>query len=187
VNSLGHIYLYYGDGGGKTTSALGLALRSVGHKHRVVIVQFLKWFKNTGECKIQPTMSPYYSIYQFGEPGWLRIDETNRHHEFSNLKTRKPREKDRLAAKKGLDFARKILVEEKPALLILDEVCLAVHFGLLPVDDVLKLVENIPENINVVMTGRYAPRELVEKADFVNKIISEKAPTNFVNVEGIQF
>jgi hypothetical protein len=60
---MGHIYLYTGNGAGKTANALGLALRSVGHKRKVIIVQFLKWWKNTGEYKIQKILSPYYEIY----------------------------------------------------------------------------------------------------------------------------
>ena len=70
------IYLYTGEGAGKTTNALGLALRSVGHKHKVIIIQFLKWWKNTGEFKIARKLVPYYRIYQFGRRGW---------HGFKNL------------------------------------------------------------------------------------------------------
>jgi cob(I)alamin adenosyltransferase len=184
---MGHIYLYYGDGGGKTTSALGLALRSVGHKHRVVIIQFMKWFRETGEYKIQPILSPYYSIHQFGEPGWIKLADNPDKTELEELKTRMPDERDRTAAKTAMEFARKTLEREKPNLLILDEVCLAVHYGILPLKDVIDLLARLPENTDIVMTGRYAPKELIERSDFVNKIVSEKAPKEFVNNEGIQF
>lgn len=184
---MGHIYLYYGDGGGKTTSALGLALRSVGHKHRVAVIQFMKWFKETGEYKIQPMLSPYYSIHQFGEPGWIKLGEKSHEKVEEEIQTRKSDEKDRIAAKKALEFARGTLETETPKLLILDEVCLAVHYGILSLKDVLDLLEEVPKNTDVVMTGRYAPKEMIERADFVNKIVSEKAPEKFVNKEGIQF
>ena len=65
MTRMGHIYLYVGTGAGKTTNALGLALRSVGHKHKVIIIQFMKWWKNIGEFKIQKMLAPYYEIYQF--------------------------------------------------------------------------------------------------------------------------
>ncbi|MBS7621640.1 cob(I)yrinic acid a,c-diamide adenosyltransferase, partial [Candidatus Bathyarchaeota archaeon] len=113
---MGYIYLYTGTGAGKTTNALGLALRSIGHKHKVVIIQFLKWWKNTGEYKIRKMLAPYYEIYQFGRRGW---------HGLSNLG-----EEDRKLAKKGLKFAEKIVREKKPHLLVLDEINLALHCNL---------------------------------------------------------
>jgi cob(I)alamin adenosyltransferase len=63
---MGYIYLYYGTGGGKTANALGLALRSVGHNKKVVIIQFLKWKKDIGEYLIKERLVPFYEIYQFG-------------------------------------------------------------------------------------------------------------------------
>ena len=67
IKDLGYIYLYTGTGGGKTTNALGLALRSVGHGHKVVIIQFMKWWKNTGEYKIRKKLQPYYEITNSAE------------------------------------------------------------------------------------------------------------------------
>jgi len=63
---MGYIYLYTGTGAGKTTNALGLALRSMGHERKVVIIQFLKWRKDIGEYKIKDKLRHYYEIYQFG-------------------------------------------------------------------------------------------------------------------------
>jgi len=70
---MGYIYLYTGTGAGKTTNALGLALRSVGHGHKVVIIQFMKWWKKTGEYKIKKKLYPHYEIYQFGRKGWIGL------------------------------------------------------------------------------------------------------------------
>ena len=89
-------------------------------------------------------------------------------------------------AGKGLDFARKKLAE-KPDLLVLDEICLATYLGLLAVEDVLDTLSGIPAETDVVLTGRYSPRELVDRADFVNEIIERKAPDRFVTTRGIQF
>jgi len=119
---MGYIYLYTGTEAGKTANALGLALRSVGHKRRVVIIQFLKWWKNTGEYKIRKMLAPYYEIYQFGRKGW---------HGLGNLD-----EEDRKLASKALKFAEKIVNEKKPHLLVLDEINLALYCKLLDTKEV---------------------------------------------------
>ncbi|MEA2090305.1 MAG: cob(I)yrinic acid a,c-diamide adenosyltransferase [Thermoproteota archaeon] len=170
---MGHIYLYTGTGGGKTTNALGLAMRSVGHNHKVVIIQFMKWWKNIGEYKIRKRLAPYYEIYQFGREGW---------HGLSNLG-----EEDKKLAKKGLEFAKKIVKEKKPHLLVLDEVNLAVHCKLLSVEEVLEFLNMAPEKTDVVLTGRYAPDRLMDRADFVNEIRDIKHPEKIPTTKGIQY
>jgi cob(I)alamin adenosyltransferase len=169
---MGMIYLYTGLGGGKTTNALGLALRSIGHGHKVVIIQFLKWWKNTGEYKIRKKLEPYYKIYLFGRKGWEGLN---------NLDHR-----DKELSEKGLKFAKKIL-KEKPDLLILDEINLAVHWKLLDVDDVIELLDNIPKKTDVVLTGRYAPKKLIDRADFVNEVVDIKHPKKIPTKKGIQY
>ncbi|MEM3550067.1 MAG: cob(I)yrinic acid a,c-diamide adenosyltransferase [Candidatus Bathyarchaeia archaeon] len=170
---LGYIYLYTGTGAGKTTNALGLALRCIGHKRNVVIIQFLKWWKNTGEYKIRKTLAPYYEIYQFGRKGW---------HGLGNLG-----EEDKKLAEKALNFARKIVKEKKPSLLVLDEINLALHCKLLDVKEVLKFLDEIPRKTDVVLTGRFAPQELINRAEFVNEIIDIKHPEKMVTKRGIQY
>ena len=170
---MGYAYLYTGTGGGKTTNALGLALRSVGHGHKVVIIQFMKWWKNTGEYKIRKKLEPYYEIYQFGRKGWIGL---------SNLE-----EEDKTLAKRGLEFAKKIVKERKPHLLVLDEINLAVHCKLLDSSEVLDLLDNIPKKTDVVLTGRHAPKELMDRADFVNEVIDIKHPKEIPTTKGIQY
>ena len=183
---MGHIYLYYGTGGGKTTNALGLALRSVGHRHRVCVIQIMKWFTKTGEVMVADLLSPYYEIHQFGRRGWLKIGIDNT-ESGTGIETRYPTEEDMQAAHEGLAYAEKVLRKGDCDLLILDEVCLAMHIGLLAVEEVLKILENIPKRTNVILTGRYAPKELVERADFVNQIDEIKSPDEFVTEKGIQY
>jgi ATP:corrinoid adenosyltransferase len=77
VKRMGYIYLYTGIGRSKTANALGLALRSVGHGHKVVIIQFLKWWKNTGEYKILHKLEAFYEIYLFNREGWIGLDNLN--------------------------------------------------------------------------------------------------------------
>jgi cob(I)alamin adenosyltransferase len=170
---VGYIYLYTGTGGGKTANALGLALRSVGHKRRVVIVQFLKWWKNTGEYKIREKLQPYYEIYLFGREGWMGLNNLT--------------EEDRKLSKEGLEFAKKIAKETKPHLLVLDEINLALHCHMLDVDEILEFLDNIPEETDVVLTGRYAPKELIDRADFVNEVKDLKHPEETVTTAGIQY
>jgi cob(I)alamin adenosyltransferase len=170
---LGHIYLYTGTGAGKTTNALGLALRSIGHKRKVIIIQFLKWWKTIGEYKIRKMLSPYYEIYQFGRKGWIGL---------SNLGGQ-----DAELAQKALEFARRIVEKKRPRLLVLDEINLALHCKLVDKRDVLKFLDNIPKRTDVVLTGRFAPKELLDRADFVNEIRDVKSPVEMVTTKGIQY
>jgi len=169
---MGNIYLYTGNGAGKTTNALGLALRSIGHDHTVVIISFLKWWENTGEYKIRTRLFPHYEIRLFGRKGW---------HGLKNLT-----EEDRILAEKGLRYAREVLESNPPDLLVLDEINLVLYCGLLRVEDVLHLLDSVPEETDVVLTGRYAPDELIERADFVN-IIEMVKQKEGVCKEGIQY
>ncbi len=186
---MGLIYLYTGSGAGKTTNALGLALRCVGHKKKVVIIQFMKWWKNIGEYKIKNMLKPYYEIYQFGRPGWLKFKGKSKEIKYRGIKfkVRSIDELDRELAKKGLEFAKKIMKEKKPYLLVLDEINLAVHSKLLSVEEVLDFLKEIPEKTTVVLTGRYAPKELIDRADFVNEIVEVKYREKFVATKGIQY
>jgi len=170
---MGYIYLYTGMGGGKTTNALGLALRTVGHKRNVIIIQFMKWWKTTGEYKIQKTLQSYYEIYQFGRKGW---------HGLNNLG-----KQDRELARKALNFARQTMIAKKPHLLVLDEINLAVHTKLLNINDVLALLDLVPQRTQIVLTGRYAPKELIERADFVNEVVAVKYPQKIPTTKGIQY
>lgn len=161
---MGYIYIYYGTGGGKTTNALGLALRSVGQKKKVVIIQFMKWWKKTGEYQIRDKLQPYYAIYQFGKTGWMKLGKGEKDIQAGDicLPLRTVEDTDRKLARKALAFAEKTLTEDKPDLLILDEICLATHFGLLSADEVLGLLDKSPAKTSIVMTGRYAPKVLID-------------------------
>jgi cob(I)alamin adenosyltransferase len=170
----GLIYLYTGEGEGKTTNALGMALRAVGHGYKVIIVQFMKGRKFVGEYKIKERLAPEYEIYQFGRKEFI---------DFRN-----PSPKDFELASEGLKFARKIL-KMKPRLLILDEINLAAHFNIVKKEEVLALLEEIPEETVVVLTGRRAPKEFIEKADLVTEMCFVKHPyeKGIEAQEGIEF
>jgi cob(I)alamin adenosyltransferase len=86
-----------------------------------------------------------------------------------------------------LEFAKKVVKEKMPHLLVLDEINLALHCHLLEVNEVLKVLDSIPDETDVVLTGRYAPKELVDRADFVNEIKDVKHPKETVTTKGIQY
>jgi cob(I)alamin adenosyltransferase len=90
-------------------------------------------------------------------------------------------------AKAALDFAAKVMQEKKPHLLVLDEVGLATQWKMLDVKEVLRVLEKVPAETTVVMTGRLAPKELVDRADFVNEVKLVKMPEKFELTEGIQY
>lgn len=169
---MGSSYLYTGNGAGKTTNALGLALRSIGHKHRAVIIQFLKGRKDIGEWRIRKLLAPYYEIHQFGRP--KLVDPKH------------PLPIDYELARKGMEFARKAL-KRKPHLLVLDEINLAAAGGLVDVKEVLALLKKLPKRTDVVLTGRYAPKELIHKADYVNEIVMIRYPKKITATKGIQY
>ncbi len=171
VEDRGTIYLYTGNGGGKTTNALGLALRCLGHGYKVVIIQFLKWWKNTGEYKIKNKL-PNYEIYQFGRKGWKGLSELG--------------EKDKQLCQKAMKKARQ-KADEKPRLLVLDEINLALNCKLLEVEEVIAFLKTIPKTTTVVLTGRNAPKKLIDFADFVNEIKDIKHPDEIPTVRGIQY
>ncbi len=157
----GKIHVYTGNGEGKTTTALGLALRAVGHGYRVVIVQFMKGRKDIGEYLIKDRLYPEYNIYQFGK------------EELVDLSS--PTDEDKRLANEGLKFAKNAL-KQKPKLLILDEINLALAIGLLEINDVLKLLSEIPDETVVVLTGRNAPKEIIDVADLVTEMKKIKHP-----------
>ena len=171
--SKNNIYLWTGEGAGKTTSALGVALRAVGHKQRVIIVQFMKGRKYIGEYKIMQKLKPYYQIYQFGSPKFIKP-------------ITKPTKKDKELAAKGLEFARKA-AKKKPRLLILDEINLACAIGLVKTDNVINLVKEISKYTIVYLTGRRAPSKLKQAADFVNEIRLLKSPKKYPVRKGIEW
>jgi cob(I)alamin adenosyltransferase len=157
----GNIILYMGNGGGKTAAALGIALRGVGHGKKVVMVQFMKGRKDIGEYIAKNRLAPDFEMKQFGRTGF--VDQKN------------PSQEDKELAKKGLNYAKKAL-KKKPNTLILDEVNLAAAIGLLEVKDVVSFLKYIPPETIVILTGRNAPKEFIDYADYVVELKDVKRP-----------
>lgn len=158
----GLVHLYYGDGKGKTSAALGVALRAIGHGMRVLIIQLMKGREWTGEYKVQELLENL-SIEQYGTPS------------FINLYT--PESKDRERALDGLKRARKAMNNNEVDLIIIDEALYAVEFGLVPLNELIDFIKNKPKNIELILTGgRQPPIELIDLADYVSHIVMEKHP-----------
>ncbi len=170
---MGSIHVITGAGFGKTTSALGVALRCAGQGKHAVIVQFMKGRKNVGEYKIAKKLRPNYDIHQFGSP------------KFVNLKH--PSKTDREKAQDGFRLAKAILTKERPDLLVLDEINLAVAIGLIGKKDVLEMLRTVPEKTTVYLTGRRAPKEFIKKADYAVEFKVLKMPKKFETKKGITY
>ena len=166
------VYLWTGNGAGKTTSALGAALRALGHNHKVVIVQFMKGRKDIGEYKIKKKLGKNYEIVQFGRKGWVNL--------------RKPAKEDKKMAEKALEYAEKA-VRRKPNLLILDEVNLAAAIGLIPQKKILSIIEKADPKTAIYLIGRYAPKEFIDRADFANEVNVIKQRKKFPARKGIEY
>lgn len=166
------VYLWTGNGAGKTTSALGVALRALGHGQKVVIIQFMKGRKDIGEYKIKNKLGKNYEIAQFGRKTFVNLS--------------KPAKEDRKLAEKALEYAEKAL-KRKPNLLILDEVNLAAAIGLVPRKKVISIIEKANPNTIIYLTGRYAPKEFLARADFANEIKVIKQRKRFPAKKGIEY
>ncbi|MGV7223339.1 MAG: cob(I)yrinic acid a,c-diamide adenosyltransferase [Nitrospinales bacterium] len=152
----GYIQIYTGNGKGKTTAALGQALRAAGRGLKTFIVQFMK-NSPYGEIKILEQMPNWVTLEYYGKDSFV----------FSN---KAAGETDIYMAQQALHRARKAMSSNKYDIVIMDEVCVALFFALLKTQDVLSLLEEKPGNIELILTGRYCPPELIEKADLVTEM-----------------
>jgi len=156
----GMVQVYTGNGKGKTTAALGLAFRAVGHGLRVHIIQFLKnpemMGSVYGEITAAKKLAPHLTIKSFGLPKWIRVDSIT--------------QEDKEEVKKAISLARKVLTDPQINILILDEVFLALHYGLAPLKEILELLDARPPEKELILTGRNAPEEIIERADLVTEM-----------------
>lgn len=158
----GLVQIYTGPSKGKTTAALGLAVRAVGHGFHVYIIQFMKGRSDYGELAGIQRLAPECQLEHFGTSGWV--------HKGS-LK-----QEDIEEAQKALIRTREIMLSGKWDIIILDEIINAIWFELLPEDSVLELIEKKPEHVELVLTGRNASQRLMDKAHLVTEMAQVKHP-----------
>jgi cob(I)alamin adenosyltransferase len=162
----GLVMIWTGNGKGKTTAALGLALRAAGQKLNVLFLQFIKGQWKTGERVALPLLAPYVEHVVMG-----------RGFTIERLRNPKiPMDEHHAAAGEALAFARQALGSGKYQMVILDEIMATIHGGHVPLEDVVDLVRSKPPLLHLVLTGRNAPPELVELADLVSEVRPVKHP-----------
>lgn len=160
----GLVIVYTGDGKGKTTAALGLCLRAVGHGNKIRIIQFIKSDWPYGERRGLERLAPEVELDSLGI-GCIGI-----------LGDDKPLEEHRSAAMKALQTAREAIASDRYDIVILDEINVAGHLGLIAAADMLSLIAAKPPRLHLVLTGRFAPPELIAAADLVTEMKEIKHP-----------
>lgn len=155
---LGLVLVNTGDGKGKTTAALGTVLRAVGYGHRCLIVQFIKGSWTYGEMKSIKRLEPEVEFHRMGK-GFVGI-----------VDDKLPREEHEQAAREALAFAREKLVSGNYRLVLLDEIFVAVGLKLISTQDVLDVLDARPRGTTLILTGRGAPSEVIERADTVTEM-----------------
>ncbi|HDS11429.1 MAG TPA: cob(I)yrinic acid a,c-diamide adenosyltransferase [Candidatus Wirthbacteria bacterium] len=158
---IGLIHIYTGEAKGKTTAALGLGLRAAGQGLRVMLIQFMKGQTNYGELASIKQLEGY-EYRQFGRPDFVERDN--------------PHPLDQEGAQAGLFFAQECMQAGWYDLLILDEVICALDFGLLDLAQIVDLVSAKPASLELVLTGRNVPPELIDLADYVTSMELIKHP-----------
>ena len=184
--NLGLVHVYTGDGKGKTSASLGLALRAIGNNLRVHMIQFLK-SGFTGELYSAKKLG--FEIEQFGVDA---LKEKQRHlQEFADKTGRfvfQPDIKEKAAAMGGWEHAKKIIKSGQYDVVILDEINCVLEKGLIPLNEVLEILKN-HGRVELVLTGRDAPKELIEAADYVSVVNRIKHPwqKGIVARKGIEY
>jgi cob(I)alamin adenosyltransferase len=152
----GYVHVYTGNGKGKTTAALGQALRAAGSGLKTFIISFMKDFPYSELRSIQPLSQ------------WIRLEQYG--NDYFVLKKQSPSDQDFEAAQEALHQAGEAMLSGEYDIVIMDEGCVALHYGLLKTEDILSILEAKPEPIELIITGRYCPEELIEKADLVTEM-----------------
>jgi cob(I)alamin adenosyltransferase len=150
----GYLQVYTGNGKGKTTAAIGLGVRAAGAGLRVIMVQFMKGRRYSELDALRNI--PNFEVHQHGRDEFVSKDH--------------PEQIDIDLAREGLSHAERAIMSSKYDLVILDELNVALDFGLVPISEVVNILRTRPRHVEVVITGRYAPKEILELADLVTEM-----------------
>ena len=158
----GLVSIFTGDGKGKTTAAIGTVVRAAGHGLRAFIVFFMK-----GEDYVHGEVNalsklPNVTLASFGQKGWVNKDNVT------------PEDKERAGS--ALAAAREAILSGNYDLVVLDEVNIALNYKLIKLDELVKLINDKPKNVELILTGRYAEPRLVQMADLVTEMLMIKHP-----------
>lgn len=160
----GLIIVYTGKGKGKTTAALGMALRAIGHNYKICMIQFIKGSWHYGEMSSSKKLEPDFELTAVGK-GFVGI-----------LDDKTPKEVHQKIAKEAIEIAKEKIISEKYNIIILDEINYAVNLGLVELADVLNLIKNKPQGVTLVLTGNHVKQEIIDVADLVTEMKEIKHP-----------
>jgi len=158
MNKNGLTIVYTGKGKGKTTAALGIALRATGYKKKICMIQFIKGSWHYGEMESSKRLEPEFEMVAIGK-GFVGI-----------IDDKSPKEDHQKIAKEAIRISNEKIQSGKYDIVILDEINYAVNLNLISLDDVLDLIKSKPENVDLVLTGNYAKEEVIEAADLVTEM-----------------
>ncbi len=162
----GYVHIYTGDGKGKSTAAIGLAIRAAGHGLNTFMGQFMKG-QYYGEIDTLNSIENI-RVQQFGDPKCIRRSEVTQSHKNQ--------------ANKGFEICKKEIYNGLNDIVIMDEICVAIWFGLLPEDDVINVIKSKPEALELVLTGRKGTDRLIQNADLVTEM---KEIKHYYKTDGI--
>jgi len=157
----GLVQIYTGDGKGKTSAAFGLALRAVGRGLKVYIIQFIKGGFDYGELYIVEKI-PNLKLATFGRGRFITEIP--------------PSEEDSKQAREAFELAKNVVKSGEYDVVVLDEVNVALNLKMIGVDEVIDLIKNKPKHVELILTGRYAPVQIIDAADLVTEMREIKHP-----------
>ena len=164
MSQKGLVIVYTGGGKGKTSAALGLVLRAVGYNHKVCMIQFVKGTWHYGELDSAKRLAPEFELITAGK-GFVGI-----------LDDKSPREDHVKAANDTLEISKEKIMSGNFDVVILDEINYALQLKLLNLDDVIDLIKSKPAELDLVLTGNHATKEVIELADLVTEMKEIKHP-----------
>ena len=160
----GLVIVYTGGGKGKTTAALGIALRAAGYHQKICMIQFIKGSWHYGELDSVKRLEPDFEIIAAGK-GFVGIIDDN-----------SPREEHKKVAQEAIKICKEKIQSGKYDIIILDEVNYAINLGLIDVEAVLDFIKSKPIELNLILTGNHAKREIIQVADLVTEMKEVKHP-----------
>ncbi len=175
--SRGMIQVYTGDGKGKTTAAIGLACRAVGHGYKVLIIQFIKG--NIGPKATAPKGTDQRATFGFGSGDYGELETARRLAPHLTIKAmgrgcrisgKKLDPEDVKLCHEAILYARRAIASGEYDIVVLDEINVAIHLGLLEKGEVLRLLDERPSHVELILTGRHAPQEIIDRADLVTEM-----------------
>ena len=164
MSEKGFVIVYTGGGKGKTTAALGLALRAVGYKHKVCIIQFIKGSWHYGELDSAKRLEPELELVAVGK-GFVGI-----------MDDKSPREDHEKIAEEAIKICKEKISSKKFDVVILDEINYAIDLGLIKTEQVIELIKMKPDSLDLVLTGNHAKQEIIDLADLVTEMKEIKHP-----------